>query len=365
MAETQPSVIDPKNAWESQAFKHDRQLLGCRISPCGKFVFAAAADQFVHRWNLADEIHTAIPGPTSWVGALAFHPDGKRLVTTDYVGGLRCWNYADAAPKPVWSVDGAHPNAIRALSVSSDGKHIATAGQDHIVRIWSAADGKRVHELTGHGSPIFCMAFHPDGKNLVSVEQHGVARHWDISTGKLVRTLDAGLLFADASLNGGARSCGPRGLAFDEAGDTLACTGLTKISDGDRRGGGATVVLFDWKTGKQTQLLEAKGAGYAERAVFHPAGFVVAACLTQERGTVQFWKSAGGDPVHNLKASCRDLDLHPDGKRFAVAEWERFGKSGNNASTEKLEEFQPNHGIVRIYTLTAKPPEAADEKKAK
>ncbi len=348
--------IEPTKAWESQLLKHDRQLLSCRFSPCGKFIFAAATDRFVHRWDLESETHTALDAHKSWVGGMDFHPDGKRLVTADYVGAIHCWNYADETPKPVWSVEDAHPNSIRGVAISSKGGQIATAGHDQIVRIWSADDGKAIHKLSGHTSPIFCCRFHPDGKSLVSAEQHGMIHHWDVSTGKLVRKLDASALWTDASLNGGAHTCGIRSLVFRDD-NTLVCTGLTELKDGDRRGGNASILMLNWKDGSQSQMLLAKGAGYAEQVAFHREGFLSAACLTQEHGSLQFWKNDSESTVHTIKSNCRDLDLHPDGERLAVAEWEKFGKVGNNASTEKLVEFSPHHGLVRIYKMTPKPVE--------
>lgn len=350
-------TIDPAKVWESQLLKHDRQLLGCRFSPCGTYVFAAAADYAVHRWNLESEAHTALNGHPSWVGGMAFYPDQQRLVTGDYVGTLHCWNYADETPTPVWSVKDAHPSAIRTISVSADGRYVATAGHDSIVRVWSADDGKLVHELKGHGSPVYAGAIHPDGNNLVTAEQHGIVCHWDLAAGKLVRKLDASLLWTDASLNGGAWSSGIRGLTFCDSGDSLACTGITELKDGDRRGGNASILMLDWKVGKRQQLLQAKSAGYAERVVFHPSGDAIAACLTQEFGSIQFWKRDAEQAVHKIKSNCRDIDLHPDGTRIAVAEWEKFGKVGNNPSTKEPVEFSPHHGVIRIHTLIPRPAE--------
>ena len=40
---------------------------------------------------------------TGWVFAAEFSRDGKRLLTTDYVGGIRCWNYAEDRPAALWS----------------------------------------------------------------------------------------------------------------------------------------------------------------------------------------------------------------------------------------------------------------------
>lgn len=348
------STIDPKQIWETSLFKHDRQLLGCRFSPCGEFVFGAGTDNLVHRWHLDSGQHTRIAGHSSWIGAIAFHPDGKRLITADYVGKVHCWNYADADPKAKWSIDAAHPGAIRSLAINPQGKSFATVGHDRGVRVWSTEDGQRIHEFLGHQSPVFCAAFHADGVSLVSAEQFGVVKHWDSLSGKLERDIDASELWQDASLSGGAHSCGIRDIRFDSSGKTLACTGLTSLKDGDRRGGNASILLFDWSNAKRIKLLTAKGAGYAERFAFHSADLSIAACLTQEHGSIQFWNETSPEAFHQFKSNCRDMDVHPDGTRIAVCEYVAHGKAGNNASTDKLEEFQPNHGAIRIHSLVPK-----------
>lgn len=359
MNDTSTSSIDPRQARELLVLRHDRQLLACRFSPCGRFVFAAATDRFVHRWELETGTHTAFDAHLSWVGGLGFHPDGKRLVTADYVGAVHCWNYADAEPKPLWSIAEAHPDSIRTVSISIDGKAVITAGHDGKVRIRSADDGQLLHTLTGHESPVYASTVHPDGQSLVTADQSGGVLHWDIRTGKLLRRLDASILWQDESLSGGARSCGVRGLTFGDDGTTLACSGITELKDGDRRGGNASILMLDWKSGTRRELLQAKGAGYAERTVFAGADLIIAACLTQEFGSIRFWSRETPEAMHSIKSNCRDLDLHPDGERFAVAEWDKNGKAGNNASTKELEEFSSHNGLIRVYSLIPEPAAAA------
>ena len=137
--------------------------------------------------------------------------------------------------------------------------HLVTAGHDQMVRVWTAADGKRVHELAGHKSPLFAAGIHPDSVSVVSAEQHGIVKHWDLQSGKLVRDLDAKVLWYDESLSGGGHSCGIRSLTFDATGKTLAAGGISDLKDGDRRGGNARVLLLDWKSGKSNLSLQAKG----------------------------------------------------------------------------------------------------------
>src|SRR5436309_16008677 len=128
-------ILDPKallqryTPKELKALTLDRQVSALRFSPCGKVLAAGACDASVRRWDASTDAFAPLPsltGHDGWVQALAFHPDGKRLLTADSWGRLNCWPYADKDAKPLWSVAQAHDGWIRGLAVSPDGKRLAT-----------------------------------------------------------------------------------------------------------------------------------------------------------------------------------------------------------------------------------------------
>jgi hypothetical protein len=53
------------------------------------------------------------------------------------------------------------------MAISSpDGKLIASASRDQIIKVWSS-EGKKLHfRLEGHSSQVIAIAFSPDGKHL-------------------------------------------------------------------------------------------------------------------------------------------------------------------------------------------------------
>ena len=112
---------------------------------------------------------------------------------------------------------------------------------------------------------------------------------------------------------------GARGMAFTADGSTLACAGITNVSNAFAGVGNPLVVLFDWKDGKPKQL-KPKDAfqGTAWGVAFHPAGFTVAAGGAAN-GRIWFWN--GDDNFHtvNVAASARDMALHPAGTAVAIA----------------------------------------------
>src|SRR5690349_6808631 len=59
-----------------------------------------------------------------------------------------------------------HTGLVHCVALSPDGKILATAGFDNVVKLWDLSAGmpKEIRALTGHTGPVYCVAFSPDGK---------------------------------------------------------------------------------------------------------------------------------------------------------------------------------------------------------
>src|SRR5437762_9268008 len=80
-----------------------------------------------------------------------------------------------------------HTAIVYSVAFSPDGKILATAGFDNIVKLWDFATGKELRTLTGHTGAVYCVAFSKDGTQLASSSLDKTIRLWTVADGKLLR----------------------------------------------------------------------------------------------------------------------------------------------------------------------------------
>ena len=160
-----------------------------RFSSDGQTVLCSD-DRSIRFWNVQNgKLLKRIPNETGeYFGNFAIHPDGNHLIicttgASSIVGDTRelnnvyVWNLIDFTLKAQWK---AHAKGNVCLSISQDGKYLATGGADRTIKIWAWNTFKEVATFRGHIDRIRQVEFLKNGNYLVSNSFDSTIRIWDI-----------------------------------------------------------------------------------------------------------------------------------------------------------------------------------------
>jgi WD40 repeat protein len=92
---------------------------------------------------------------------------------------VRVWDAATA--EPLHQLTG-HIGGVRAVAWSPDGTRLLTGGYGG-ARVWDAVTAEPLHQLTGHTDWVQAVAWSPDGTRLLTGGDDGTVRVWDATSG--------------------------------------------------------------------------------------------------------------------------------------------------------------------------------------
>lgn len=233
-------------------------------------------------------------GHRAAVYAVAFRPDGERMVSASFDHSIKVWDVDTGRLVRTFT---GHQDKVLALSYSADGRQLASAGLDGTVRLWDATTGHARACLTSHNPCVQAIAFTPDGQRLIACGEAGVAEVWKTEQGVLERTIgvepERMPLYA---------------AAVSPDGRLLALAGL----DGRIR-------LHDLATGQPRRVLEGHADAVYTLAFSPDGGSLVSGSVDQ---TVRCWDVATGEQracLDGHHGAVYQVGFSADGRRLVSA----------------------------------------------
>lgn len=186
---------------------------------------------------------------TNIVRRVAWSPEGAQLATAGADHVLKLWETESWRERPFTL---RFRESVYGLCFAPDGQQLAAVARNEPVKVWGLNEQSMVAELRGHTALVTSIDFCPDGWRLVSASEDGTVRLWDSAQ-------SAGNVRRDGHL-GKART-----VAFSPAGNLLASAGA---DDG-------SIVIWDSATTQPLRKIQASGNASSEIA-FSPDGKSIA-----------------------------------------------------------------------------------------
>jgi WD40 repeat protein/uncharacterized caspase-like protein len=176
---------------------HMANVVDTAITPDGKQLVSASNDKTVRIWDIATGKTVRMirgesaPGDWGTIYAMSLSRDGRWLAIagflseSDVLSGSAVHLYDFATGKLVKVIRG-HRNVVFALAFSPDGKRLISGSGDKSAIIWDVATGKQLFRLMGHSEKIEAVAFNKDGTRAVTGSSDETMRLWNANDGKLI-----------------------------------------------------------------------------------------------------------------------------------------------------------------------------------
>lgn len=240
-----------------------------------------------------------LPESVKW---LSISPDGTRVLVMEDDRNFTAQIYDLQSGKPLGKRM-PHGAGIIDSDFSADGKLVATASHDLMVRLWDATSGLPIGEALRHDSLPVAVRISADARWLVTLDEnpnrtpHRLAHVWDTATRRRVgNPLAHGDLIVSAD--------------FSSDGTKI----LTRSSDLNE------AQIWDARTTSSIGK-PMKHANRVSAARFSPDGRSV---VTTSGGVAQIWHAATGEPfgeslLFGITEDIKFLEFSPNARWFATA----------------------------------------------
>lgn len=296
-------VLSFSQNWSVEKRKISSEATCIKNAPDGRLAIGTASGTIYVYNTKTDGLDNTFIGQKGLVYQLSFSPDGNLLAScgksnNNKGGEVHVWDVRKGVEK--YNLKG-HESPVVSASINFDGTLLATGDKDGQIIIWSLESGKKIKIYTDHNKSIGELEFAHRSNLLATCDLEGIIEVYNIDKQEVVRRINASKKAVRTIV------WGPR--------DQFIASG------GDEK----EIKLWDINLGYSTLVL--KGHKKTVRHVsYSPDGNYLFS--VSDDNTIKVWDLKTTDVKKTFSDGYKFLDCHIsyDGKRLAVADYEKFAK---------------------------------------
>jgi WD40 repeat protein len=172
--------------------EHKAKLTSIALSPDSSLLVTGAGgnDRSERVWEVeSGELKYTLGGRVRPASPLVIAPDGTWLIAPTEPQFKRSAGLWSLTTGKLFGTLGGHQGDVHDVTVSWDGRYVATGGDDRTARIWDAKTGDELRFLSGHSMAVRAVAFSRSGYRLATGSTDQTIRLWDATTGAHIKRI--------------------------------------------------------------------------------------------------------------------------------------------------------------------------------
>ncbi|HWE04617.1 MAG TPA: c-type cytochrome domain-containing protein [Tepidisphaeraceae bacterium] len=348
------------------------------VAYSGDGVMLASADRAGGMWvweaKSGNELYNCA-GHKAAVTSVAFRDDSNFLASASEDGTVKLWDMQSGKEAKSWQ---AHAGGVLSVAFTHDGR-LVTSGRDKTVKIWTA-DGTQVRQFEPFSDIALHATFDADGKRVIGGDWTGELRVWDAADGKLLGNLSSNPAPLSERLSAAEKRIGELASAIDKANaggaaaqaaadkatadqksaESAAAAAKAAIGDAELRRKSADDAVQAAKAASKAAEADVAGkrtaAAHADKAREEAIAAVksVQTQLNTLQETVNARRNALAAARESLVSAQAEADKKPDDEKLASAAKEK--KAAASKANEELDaaKAELEARTVALKTLNGK-----------
>jgi len=219
----QTILLLSKKAQLSLLTDNSFSILSASFSPDGRYIIAGGSDHIIKLWDvLSGILIRSFEGHSNTVNSIHFNLNGTRFITGSADHTIKIWDlktgniirsfdmkssvfFANFSSDESYIISASYKSinlwsmktgkvlhsfvenldSYMSVSLSPDGKYIASGGRDKKIILWNTTTKEKIRFFIGHEESVQSIDFSPDCKYLVSGSKDNTVKLWETESGKL------------------------------------------------------------------------------------------------------------------------------------------------------------------------------------